>query len=77
VMEGWVSGGFFVLDRQVLNLIESDEMAFEDKPLRVLSEQGQLAVYQHHGYWQCMDTYREVEVLNKLYNADRAEWKVW
>jgi glucose-1-phosphate cytidylyltransferase len=77
VTEGWVSGGFFVLNRQVLNLIEGDEMAFEAKPLRVLSEQRQLAVYQHHGYWQCMDTYREVEMLNKLYNADRAAWKVW
>jgi glucose-1-phosphate cytidylyltransferase len=77
VMEGWVSGGFFVLHRQVLDLIEGDQMAFESEPLRQLADQKQLAVYQHHGFWQCMDTYRELEVLNKLYNSDQAPWKVW
>ena len=75
--EGWINGGYFVLDRKVLDLISDDRTTFEAEPLKTLSEQGQLAVYQHSGYWQCMDTYREVEVLTKLYTSGKAEWKVW
>jgi glucose-1-phosphate cytidylyltransferase len=50
---------------------------FEDQPLKTLSALGELAVYKHEGFWQCMDTYRELELLNNLYNSDRALWKVW
>jgi glucose-1-phosphate cytidylyltransferase len=75
--EGWINGGYFVLDRKVLDLIADDSSVFEDKPLKTLSELGELAVYQHEGFWQCMDTYRELELLNGLYNAGQARWKVW
>jgi glucose-1-phosphate cytidylyltransferase len=75
--EGWINGGYFVLHRKVLDLIESDETAFEAKPLLTLSAMGELAVYQHSGFWQCMDTYRELEVLKDLYETDKAPWQVW
>ena len=75
--EGWVNGGYFVLHRKVLDLIEGDGTAFEAEPLRILAEMGELAVYQHYGFWQCMDTYRELELLNELYNSEKALWQVW
>lgn len=75
--EGWINGGYFVLHRKVLDLIESDETGFEGKPIKTLSEMGELAVYQHYGFWQCMDTYRELEVLKALYDDGQAPWQVW
>lgn len=75
--EGWINGGFFVLDRQVLDLIDGDHTVFENEPLKTLAAQQQLAVYKHDGFWQCMDTYRELELLNHLYQSNQALWKVW
>jgi glucose-1-phosphate cytidylyltransferase len=75
--EGWINGGFFVLNRKVLDLIQGDDTVFEDEPLKMLAAQQELAVYQHDGFWQCMDTYRELELLTKLYNSGQAKWKVW
>lgn len=75
--EGWISGGYFVLHRKVLDLIEGDETTFEAQPLKTLAAQGELAVYKHDGFWQCMDTYREMELLNKLDDSGKAPWKVW
>ncbi|MEQ9483875.1 glucose-1-phosphate cytidylyltransferase [Coleofasciculus sp. F4-SAH-05] len=74
---GWINGGYFVLHRQVLDLIEGDDTILESDPLKALAAKGELAVYKHDGFWQCMDTYRELELLNKLYNSDKALWKVW
>lgn len=75
--EGWINGGYFVLHRKVLDLIKDDDTVFEAEPLRLLSEMGELAVYQHYGFWQCMDTYRELELLNELCATNQAVWKVW
>lgn len=75
--EGWINGGYFVLNRKVLDLIESDDTVFEVDPLNILSEQGELAVYRHEGFWQCMDTYRELELLTSLYSSGKAQWKLW
>ena len=75
--EGWINGGYFVLHRKVLDLIESDDTVFEAEPLQTLSEMGELAVYQHGGFWQCMDTYRELELLNKMYVSGKALWRIW
>jgi glucose-1-phosphate cytidylyltransferase len=75
--EGWINGGYFVLHQKVLDLIEGDLTVFEDEPLKILAEMGELAVYQHEGFWQCMDTYRELELLNSLYDSGQARWKVW
>lgn len=77
VDEGWINGGFFVFDRKVLRYLEDDETVLELEPLKTLSSQSELAVYQHNGFWQCMDTYRELELLNQLYLSGEAEWRVW
>lgn len=75
--EGWINGGYFVLHRKVLNLIESDDTVFEATPLKTLAAMGELAVYKHDGFWQCMDTYRELELLKNLHAEDKAPWEVW
>jgi glucose-1-phosphate cytidylyltransferase len=75
--EGWINGGYFVLHRKVLDLIENDDTIFEAEPLKTLAASGELAVYQHDGFWQCMDTYRELELLNQLYTSGNAKWRVW
>jgi len=58
--EGWINGGFFVIDPQALEYIDGDGTLWEYEPLERLSQAGQLAAYQHEGYWQCMDTIRDV-----------------
>lgn len=77
VHEGRINGGFFVFEPQVLELIEGDADTLEAGLLSKLAEAGELAVYQHDGFWQCMDTYREMQMLNELWNSGRAQWKVW
>ena len=74
---GWINGGYFVLHRKVLDLIQGDDTVFEAEPLKTLAALGELAVFKHDGFWQCMDTYRELELLNKLHNSDNAPWQVW
>ncbi len=74
--EGWINGGFFVLDHRVLDYIEGDSTRFEKEPLGQLAREGQLAAYKHAGFWQCMDTMRDVELLESLWERG-APWKVW
>lgn len=64
--EGWINGGFFILEPRVLNLIKSDQTFFEKEPLEKLSKRGQLMAYKHRNIWQCMDTLRDKEILEKL-----------
>ena len=75
--EGWINGGFFVLEPEVLDYIEGDDTAWEREPLQRLAEEGQLAAYQHEGFWQPMDTLREKNLLNDLWSTGEAPWKVW
>ncbi|WP_324616438.1 glucose-1-phosphate cytidylyltransferase [Lusitaniella coriacea] len=75
--EGWINGGFFVLNRKVFDLIDDEQTNWENEPLQRLAQMGQLATYQHDGFWQCMDTYREMEILNELWERDRAPWRRW
>lgn len=77
VHEGWINGGFFVFEPEALDMIEGDEETLEQGLLVKLANKGELAVYQHKGFWQCMDTYREMELLNKMWQADNAKWKIW
>jgi len=77
VQEGWINGGFFVFEPRVLDLIEGDDETLETGLLMKLAEQRELAVYQHDGFWQCMDTYREMELLNGLWSDNAAPWRVW
>jgi glucose-1-phosphate cytidylyltransferase len=72
--EGWINGGFFVLEPEVLEFIEGDETVFEHGPLERLAREGQLAAYRHEGFWQCMDTMRDVRLLQSLWESGNAPW---
>jgi len=74
--EGWINGGFFVLESQVLDYIEDDGTFFEREPLERLATEEQLVAYRHDGFWQCMDTLRDVRTLESLWAAGQAPWVV-
>jgi glucose-1-phosphate cytidylyltransferase len=76
--EGFVSGGFFVFQREVFDYLTDDpDLVFERAPLGNLARDGQLAVFHHEGFWMGMDTYREFSELNRLWASGDAPWKVW
>jgi glucose-1-phosphate cytidylyltransferase len=75
--EGWINGGFFVLEPGVFDYIDGDATHWEREPLERLAAEGQLRAYQHDGFWQSMDTLRDVRLLNGLWGAGRAPWRVW
>lgn len=74
---GWVNGGFFVLSRRVLDLITGDDTVWESGPLQQLAAAGQLRAYRHSGFWQAMDTLRDKNHLEHLWQNGRAPWKIW
>ncbi len=73
----YVNGGFFVLNPKVIDFIEGDETIWEREPLETLALNGEIQAFKHDGFWQPMDTYREVIELNELWNSNRAPWKNW
>ena len=75
--EGWVSGGFMVMEPEVLSYIDGDASSFELNVLEPLSEQGRLGAYQHEGFWQSMDNIRDVRLLRTLWFANEAPWRTW
>lgn len=75
--EGWINGGFFVLEPGVLPYIAGDDTSLEREPLDRLAQEGQLMAYRHPGFWQPMDTLREKELLESMWAAGRAPWKTW
>jgi len=92
VKEGFINGGFFVLDKRVFKYLSNrDDCIFEREPLENLASDGELMVYRHEGFWQCMDTYRDLQLLNNLWagheiekelyfggmTKGRVPWKVW
>jgi glucose-1-phosphate cytidylyltransferase len=77
VGEGWINGGFFVLEPQVFDYIAGDDTYFEREPLENLAADGQLMAYRHDGFWQCMDTLRDLRLLESLWATGKAPWKVW
>jgi len=74
---GSINGGFFVLSPGVIDKIEGDSTVWEGEPLEQLARAGQLAAYPHHGFWQPMDTLRDKNHLEALWNSGKAPWKVW
>jgi glucose-1-phosphate cytidylyltransferase len=72
--EGWINGGFFVLEPQVLDFVEDDSIIWEKEPLEQLSQAGQLAAFRHNGFWQCMDTLRDVRLLQNYWESGDAPW---
>ena len=75
--EGWINGGFFVIQPEVVDHIKGDETLWELEPMENLASEGQLTAYRHEGFWQCMDTLRDVRLLETLWQEGNAPWKSW
>lgn len=75
--EGWINGGYFVFDYKVFEYLENDATVLEKEPLENLCRDGQLFAFQHDKYWQCMDTIRDRDHLNNIWNSGKAPWKKW
>jgi len=75
-LEGYMNAGFFVFEKAVLGYIDGD-VEIEEQPLKRLAQEGNLAMYKHDGFWQCMDTYRDYLLLTELWKSGKAPWKVW
>lgn len=73
----WVNGGFFVLEPEVFNYIDGDETVWEKGPLESLANENKLTAFKHHGFWQPMDTLRDKNVIEELWQSESPPWKVW
>ena len=73
----WINGGFFVLQPEAMDFVDGDDSSFESETLPRLAEAGQLEAWQHRGFWQAMDTLRERNVLEELWDSGQAPWKSW
>jgi len=73
----WINGGFFVLEPDVMDYIEGDATIWEREPLEKLANDGELAAYRHQGFWHPMDTLRDKNTLEKMWESGKAPWKVW
>lgn len=74
--EKWVNGGYFIFEPAIFNYLDS-ECVLEKEPLEKLAHNGELKSYRHEGFWQPMDTFRESQELNELWNNNEAPWKIW
>lgn len=74
---GWINGGFFVLSPRVIDFIDDDNTIWERKPLEALAARGELQAYRHEGFWQPMDTLRDKQHLEALWQSAKAPWKLW
>ncbi|MGJ0607091.1 glucose-1-phosphate cytidylyltransferase [Cylindrospermopsis raciborskii] len=74
---GWINGGFFILEPQVLNLIEGDSSSWESDTLPLIANKNQLGAFYHHGFWHPMDTLRDKNMLEDLWRSGQAPWRVW
>jgi glucose-1-phosphate cytidylyltransferase len=74
---GWINGGFFVCEPEVLDYIEDDKTVLEKEPLENLAKEGKIYTYRHSGFWKPMDTLRDKNELNRLWDSGLAKWKVW
>lgn len=75
--EGWINGGFFVFEPGVFDYLSGDATVLEGDPLEGLTRDGQLMAYRHAGFWQCMDTLRDRQLLEELWATRAAPWKIW
>jgi glucose-1-phosphate cytidylyltransferase len=73
----WINGGFFVLSPQVIDYIAGDDTIWEREPMETLAKEGQFSAYVHRGFWQPMDTLRDKQLLESLWDSGQAPWKVW
>lgn len=75
--EGWINGGYFVLNAGALDYVEGDDTIWERDPIERLAKDGQLMGYRHPGFWSCMDTLKEKQILEGLWQAGDPPWKIW
>jgi glucose-1-phosphate cytidylyltransferase len=75
--QGWINGGYFVLEREAIDYIADGETIWERSPLEQLAADGQLVGYRHTGFWSCMDTLKEKNYLEELWSRGNAPWKIW
>jgi glucose-1-phosphate cytidylyltransferase len=75
--EGWINGGYFVLHRRALDYVNGDETAWEREPVERLARDGQLMGYRHKGFWSCMDTLKEKNMLEEIWQSGKVPWKIW
>jgi glucose-1-phosphate cytidylyltransferase len=75
-LDYWVNGGFFCLDPEFLNYVEHTSVLERDPRERVAAD-GRLAAFRHHGFWDCMDTYKDAVTLNDLWSSSQAPWRIW
>ena len=75
--EGWINGGFFVLQPEIVDYIPGNQTSWEFDALEKLASDGQVVAYQHEAFWQCMDSVRDVHLLEKLWSEGNAPWKIW
>ena len=76
VTRSWINGGFFVCQHQFFDLIQNDQTVLESTPLEDVASMGELMAYKHQGFWQCMDTKRDKDLLEELWSIDQAPWKI-
>ena len=74
---GWINGGFFVLSPKCIDYIAGDRIAWEVEPLSAIARDGEMMAFEHAGFWQPMDTLREKNLLEELWDSGKAPWKVW
>ena len=72
--QGWINGGFFVIEPSFINFIKDDDTLLEREPLEEASKINELMAYKHDGFWQCMDTKRDKDLLEKLYSLNPPPW---
>ncbi len=75
--EGWINGGYFIMEPGVFDYLDGDASILEEAPLERLAADGQLMAYKHDGFWQCMDTLRDKNHLDAAWRSGRAKWKIW
>ena len=74
--QNWINGGFFVFKKDIFKYLKNDNTVLERYPLQMLTREKQLMAYKHPGFWQCMDTLRDKNVLNDIWKRGRAPWKI-
>ena len=71
----WINGGFFIIEPEFFELIDGDNTILEREPLEKAADLGELMAYQHHDFWQCMDTKRDKDLLEQIWEKNTAPWK--
>ena len=74
INQGWINGGFFVLNKKIFDYLPKNQCMLERGPMTKLTQDKQLVALKHNGFWQCMDTLRDKELLNKLWNSGKFKW---